>query len=67
MSSSLRPKCQAVLAALVVVVVAPTAVAKVIPSMPMPRAVVGTPASVAKKAKALKESASATLDESAVR
>jgi hypothetical protein len=36
-------------------------------SVPMPGAVVGTPLLVAKKAKASKESAPATLDKSAVR
>jgi hypothetical protein len=48
------------------VVAAPTAVAKVILSAPTPGAIVGTPMSVAKKAKALKESAPEMLDESAV-
>jgi hypothetical protein len=50
----------------VAVIVAPAVVAKVIPSAPMPRAVVGTLTLVAKKAKAMKDSAPATLDKSAV-
>ncbi len=44
----------------------PMAVAKAIPSAPMPREVIGARALVAKKAKELKESAKATLDKSAV-
>jgi hypothetical protein len=55
-------KLQAVLA-LAAIVVVPVAVAKVILSAPTPRAVVGALALVAKKAKALKESATETLDE----
>jgi hypothetical protein len=68
MSASLHPKCQAVLATLGAVVVAPAAVTKAIPSAPTPGEVVGAPALVAKKAKVSKESALATLtlDESAV-
>ncbi len=48
------------------VIAAPAVVAKAIPSGPMPRTVIGMSALVAKKAKGLKESALATLDESAV-
>ncbi len=48
------------------VVTAPATVAKAIPSAPTPRADVGMPVLVAKKAKVSKESAPATLDESAV-
>jgi hypothetical protein len=51
---------------LAAVVVAPVAVAKVILSAPKPGAVFGGPAPMTKKAKALKESALATLDKSAV-
>jgi hypothetical protein len=67
------PKCQAVLAALeadvaapAAVVALPVAVAKVIPSAPTSGAVIGALDLVAKKAKAPKESALATLDKSAV-
>jgi hypothetical protein len=45
----------------------PVAMAKAIPSAPTPGAVIGVPALVTKKAKALNESALAMLDESAVR
>ena len=58
--------CQAIFAALAAVVVEPFAVAKVIQSAPMPRAAIGMPLLVAKKAKASKESASGMLDKSAV-
>ncbi len=68
------PKHQAVLATLatdvaapVVVLPAPAAVAKAILSATMPGVVVGAAALVAKKAEALKESAPATLDKSTVR
>jgi hypothetical protein len=67
MSASPCPKCQVVLAVPAAVVVAPVAVAKAIPSALLPGSVVGAPTLVAKKAKVLKESAPATLDESAVR
>ena len=67
------PKRHAVLAALAAdvaapaaVIAVPTAVAKAIPSAPTLRAVVGKAALVAKKVKALKESAQATLDKSTV-
>ncbi len=66
-----HPKRQAVLATLEAdvavlkaVVAAPAAVAKAIPSVPMPGVVVGALTPVGKKVKALKESALATLDES---
>jgi hypothetical protein len=68
-----RLKHQAVLAALVVdvatptaVVAAPVAMAKAIPYVPMPGAVIGAPALVVKKAKVPKESTPATLDKSTV-
>ena len=74
MCATPHPKRQAVLAALAkdvavptAVVAAPAVMANVILSAPMPGAVVGAPALLAKKAKASKESALATLDESAVR
>jgi hypothetical protein len=73
MCATPRPKHLAVLATLAADVAAPKAVvaapmveAKTTPSAPMPWAVVGAAKLVAKKAKALKESAPATLDESAV-
>jgi hypothetical protein len=73
MCATPHPKHQAVLAVLAAdvavaaaVVAAPVAVAKANPSVPMPGAVVGVLALVVKKAKASKESALATLDESAV-
>ncbi len=59
MSASPCTKFQAVLAMLAAVPIAPTAVAKAIPSGPTPRAVVGAPALVVKKAKASKESSPA--------
>jgi hypothetical protein len=68
-----RPKHQAVLAVLVAdvdtpveVVAVRAAVVKMIPSVPTPWAIVGVPMLVEKKAKALKESAPETLEESAV-
>ncbi len=48
------------------VIAVPAVVAKAILSVPMPGAVVGALALVAKKANRSKESAPATLDESAV-
>jgi hypothetical protein len=45
----------------------PAAVAKVVPSVPMPGEVVSVPALVAKKAKVSKEGAPAMLDESTIR
>ncbi len=67
-------KRQAVLATLVadvaasmtVVATVPPAVVKAILSAPMPGIVIGAPMLVAKKAKASKESALATLDKSTV-
>jgi hypothetical protein len=74
MCTTPHPKHHAVLAALAVeaavpmaVVAAPVAVVKAILSAPTPGAIVGAPTLVEKKAKASKESAPATLDESAVR
>jgi hypothetical protein len=73
MCATPHPKHQAVLAAFVAGVVthtavlaAPVVVAKVILSAPTPGAVVGAAALVAKKAKTLKESALAMLDESTI-
>ena len=73
MCATPRPKRQVVLAMLAADVATPAAVVAAtaalvmsIPSASMPVAVVGAPPSVAKKAKASKESALATLDESAV-
>jgi hypothetical protein len=50
----------------VVIIFAPAVVAKAMPSVPTPGAVIGVPTLVAKKANSTKESAPATLDKSAV-